>query len=272
MDMKKLTRIFTTVSLGMAIIHSCQKFEEPASPEPVLMTPNMTLAEFKSLYSGFPLEITTDTIILSGKVISSDKSGNVYRSLYIQDETAGLEVKIGKTGLYNDYIIGQTIYVKPQYLCLGTYGGSVQLGAVSTDSYYETSYIDAQALINRTIFKGSYGDPLPPMDITSSSQITESNVCKYVRILNASYQGGQDGLRTWAVSNDPETGREAEYGQQNFSIGSVNVVVRTSGYASFADYEVGMEIGDRCNLTGILTKYRDTYQLVLLDIEGVQKL
>lgn len=256
---------------GFAFMQSCQKFEEPAAPDPVQMIPNMSLADFKALYKGTPLEITSDTIVLSGQVISSDKSGNIYRSLYIQDGTAGLEVKIGKTGLYNDYMLGQTVYIMPKYLCLGTYGGSVQLGAVSADSYYETSYIDVQALIDRTIFKGSHGEPPAPMEITSSSQITEANVCKYVKLVNASYQGGQNGLRTWAVSSDPLTGAEAEYGQQNFSVDGRTVVVRTSGYASFADYEVGMETGDKCDITGILTKYRDTYQLVLLDIDGVKK-
>lgn len=263
--------ILTAVAL-IFLAASCQKFEEPASQEPVVMTPNMSLADFKSLYKGTPIEITTDTIVLSGKVISSDRSGNVYRSLYIQDESAGLEVKIGKTGLYNDYSLGQTIYIKPQYLYLGTYGESVQLGAVSTEERYETSYIDAQALINRTIFKGEKGDPLDPLEITSSSQINNSNVCRYVRLQNVSYQGGTDGLRTWAVSQNASNTGEAEYGQQNFTLGSATVVVRTSGYASFADVEVGMEIGQRCNLTGILTKYYDTYQLVLLDLDGVETL
>ena len=54
------------------------------------------------------------------------------------------------------------------------------------------------------------------------------------------------------------------------------MVVRTSGYASFADTPVedsGITgLGVRCNLTGILTKFNDTYQLVLLDLGGVEVL
>ena len=210
--------------------------------------------------------------VLEGKVISSDRTGNVYRSLYIEDETAGLEVKIGKTGLYNDYKLGQTIYIKPKYLCLGAYGESVQLGAVSLEEKYETSYIDAQELINKTIIRGPYGEELSPHEITSGSMINESMVCRYVRLNNAVYQGGADGLRTWAVKQDASLGIEAAYGQQTFKVDGKEVVVRTSGYAAFADVEVGMETGDVCNITGILTKFYDTYQLVLLQVEDVERL
>lgn len=48
------------------------------------------------------VEITEDYVI-KGKVISSDAQGNVYRTLYLQDETGAIEVKVGKTGLYNEY-------------------------------------------------------------------------------------------------------------------------------------------------------------------------
>lgn len=255
-----------------ALTAGCQKFEEPEPFVPAEMEATMTLAEFKALYTGFPMEITDGSIVLEGKVISTDRSGNVYRSLYIEDATAGLEVKIGRTGLYNDYKEGQTIYVKPKYLCIGAYGESVQLGAVSYEERYETAYIDAQALIDRTVFRGAYGEPLTPMDISSASQISDANLCRLVRLRNASYQGSEDGLRTWAVSQDPLTGQEAEYGQQTFRVDGKDVVVRTSGYASFADDEVGLEIGARCNLTGILTKYYDTFQLGLLDLDGVEEL
>ena len=94
-----------------ALTAGCQKFEEPEPFVPAEMEATMTLAEFKALYTGFPMEITDGSIVLEGKVISTDRSGNVYRSLYIEDATAGLEVKIGKTGLYNDYKEGQTISI-----------------------------------------------------------------------------------------------------------------------------------------------------------------
>lgn len=268
--MKRIIRYLTVLLAVCAALAGCKKFTEPEPYEFAHMEPTMTLADFKALYTGAPTEITDAGIVLEGKIISSDRSGNVYRTLYIEDSTAGLEVKIGKTGLYNDYKLGQTLYVKPQGLWLGTYGGSVQLGARSYEDRYETSWIDVQALIDQTIFRGEFGEPLPPTDIAEDTQVTDAMVCRYVRLVDVSYQGSSDGLRTWAVSNDPYTGREAAYGEQNFGLGKTTIVVRTSGYASFADTEVGLDIGTRCNLTGILTKFNQTYQLVLLDLDGVE--
>ena len=169
--MKRIIRYSTVLLAVCAALAGCKKFTEPEPYEFAHMEPTMTLADFKALYTGEPTEIKDDGIVLEGKIISSDRSGNVYRTLYIEDSTAGLEVKIGKTGLYNDYKLGQTLYVKPQGLWLGTYGESVQLGARSYEDRYETSWIDVQALIDRTIFRGEFGEPLPPTDIVEDTQV-----------------------------------------------------------------------------------------------------
>lgn len=267
---------FAALLAAMTAATACyQKFDEPLPQEYVEMEPTMTLAEFKALYRGYPVEITDESIVLEGRVISSDRSGNVYRSLYIEDGSAGLELKIGLRSMYNDYKLGQTIYVKPKYLWLGTYGESIQLGAASYDPEYETSFIEAPELIARTIFRGAPDSvELKPMIINNKAQVNDANVCRFVKLEGVVYQGGENGLRTWAIKQDPFLGSEAEYGQQNFKLGDMkdNIVVRTSGYASFAAEEVGMEVGQVCNLTGILTKFYDTYQLVLLDLTGVERI
>lgn len=265
--MKINIRLIAIVAFAMALT-ACTKWENPAPEEAANLTPTHTIAELKAMYKGAPLEIKDDSMIIGGKVISSDKSGNFYRSFYIQDETCGIEIKIGKTGLYNDYKEGQTIYVKPKYLCLGAYGGMVQLGAVSAEERYETAYIDTQALINRTVFKGALGEKVTPMEITSKSQIVVSNLGKLVTLKDAVYKGGDYGLTTWATKEDKDKGIEAASGNQNFTIDGKEVVVRSSGYADFADSPCP-PVGTVCDVTGVLTVYNSTYQLVILDLGGV---
>lgn len=256
--------------LAGLVLSACQpQWEAPERQNPAEMDPTMTLADFKRLYAGTPLQITDENLVVGGRVVSSDASGNFYRTFYIQDETGGIEVKIGKTGLYNDYPVGMQVYVKPKYLCLGSYGGMVQLGGVSSDPKYETAWIDAQSLIDRTIFKGKTGEKPEPLAVTSRSQINDALLGVYVRIENVRYTGGDDGLQTWAVREDKENGIQAASGNQNFDLDGFRIVVRSSGYADFASDPVP-EIGTRCNLTGILTKFYSTYQLVLNDIEGVE--
>ena len=110
------------------------------------------------------------------------------------------------------------------------------------------------------------------MVISSSSDINDDAVCKFVKIINASYQGGSSGLNTWAVKANSDLGIEADYGEQRFKVDGKEIIVRTSGYASFADTKVGMEINDKCNISGILTKFNSTYQLVIIDLDDVEKL
>jgi hypothetical protein len=121
-----------------------------------------TIKALKSMYKTPGVEITGN-IWIKGQVISSDRNGNVYRELYIQDETGGIDVKIGKSSLYSDYKLGQWVYVRCASLTLGSYSGMPQLGLDDPTGEYETSYIDLSVLVDQHIFKGAYATPLQPV-------------------------------------------------------------------------------------------------------------
>ena len=165
------------------ILSSCEeftpvftgKYPEPEQWSPVEMVVTHTIAELAEMYTpGRAFEIE-DAIVISGKVSTSDQAGNFYRSLYIQDETGGIELKMGKTGLYNEYKPGQTVYVACKGLWLGMYGydddeayggaGMVQLGFEDPTGEYETSYIEVQYLIDQHIFRGETGEPVEPVAV-----------------------------------------------------------------------------------------------------------
>lgn len=143
------------------------KYKNPDPYTPVEMEANTTIEQLKKMYvhSEGP-KVISEHIVIKGQVTSSDQSGNLYRSFYIQDETGGIEIKIGKTGLYNDYKLGQWIYIDCEGLTLGGYRGMINLGWKSTDEKYESSYIDVQALIDQHIFRGPFGEPVKPTVIT----------------------------------------------------------------------------------------------------------
>ena len=180
------------------------KYPEPEQWEPVQMTATHKIADLAEMYTpGSPFEIEDD-IVIAGQVSTSDQAGNFYRSLYIQDETGGIELKMGKTGLYNEYKPGQTVYVKCKGLWLGMYGydddsryggaGMVQLGFEDPTGEYETSYIEVQYLIDQHIFRGETGDPVEPVVITEAdlpgqwdTQADNPNVGRLVTIRGLKY-------------------------------------------------------------------------------------
>ena len=204
-----MRKIFFTIILSFLFLVSCKEWEplyssiydEPEITVPVVPEVNSTIAELKALYTGKPVKIEKD-IVIKGQVISSDEAGNIYRSLYIQDETGALELKIGKTSLYSDYKLGQWIYVKCSGLSLGAYEGMLQLGIKSDSEDYETSYIDVQMIIDQKIIKGERGKPVAPVSVTEAelnaalaSGSKDPLLGKYISLKGLTY-GAKSGYAT----------------------------------------------------------------------------
>lgn len=194
--MNKIFNIIGAAAVSLAALASCDEWEPVFTGDygkadvytPVTLTPNTTILDLKKLYTtpGTPVTISDD-IVIGGQVISEDRSGNVYKSLYIQDETGGIELKIGKNGLYNDYKLGQWVYVKCSGLTLGAYNGMVQLGWESNDSKYETSYIEVQYIIDTHIFRGEIGTPVAAKKVAEADLLKEENVGCYVELDGLTY-------------------------------------------------------------------------------------
>ena len=128
-----------------------------------------TIKALKSTYKNGKPEEVTGNVWIKGQVISSDKTGNIYRELYIQDATGGIDLKLGKSSLYSEFTPGQWVYVYCDGLTLGAYNGMPQLGLEAdqtTTNDYETSYIDVQAIIDQHVFRGEIDTPLQPAEVT----------------------------------------------------------------------------------------------------------
>ena len=79
----------TTILIILLIIVSCVKDSDYATPTIECDAPELTItntiSQIKDMYNfgGTPFE--TD-IVIEGYVVSSDKTGNIYKSLSIQDK------------------------------------------------------------------------------------------------------------------------------------------------------------------------------------------
>lgn len=178
------------------------EYDKPAVNQPVDMEANTTIAELAAMYeTGKPWTVDKN-IVISGIVSTTDKYGNFYKSFYIQDETGGIELKLGKNGLYNDYLPGQRIYVDCRDLELGMYGyksgsgnGMVQIGFNNGgDDTYETSYIESSILIDTHVFKGEVEGEVEPVELTvdqlpgsGDTQATNEYLGQLVTIKNLYY-------------------------------------------------------------------------------------
>ena len=183
-----MKRILAIFALAAALV-SCQSlieefepvftanYENPPATAKVQLEPNITIADLCAMYeTNNPWNIDQN-LIIAGRVTTNDQPGNFYKSLYIQDETGGIEIKLGKNGLYNNYRPGQMLYVRCFGLTLGMYGyksgnyggqGMIQLGYEDPTDKYETAYLESSYLIDSHIFPGETLDPVKPVEITES--------------------------------------------------------------------------------------------------------
>lgn len=100
-------------------------------------------------------------VYIKGKVISNDEEGNIYKSLHIQDHTAGIELKLNNNvGVRYKY--GSWVYVRLDGLYLGNYRMMLSLGGAPSESYnkagehkfYANSNLELQEVIDRHVFAG----------------------------------------------------------------------------------------------------------------------
>ena len=199
--MKKYIYILTTLLLA-----SCMEFGPLAgdykTPDPEKIyteaelegMPRKTISEVKAMYQGGPVTFTEDFYI-KGQITTSDREGNFYRGFYIQDETSGIEIKVGKTGMYNFYKPNQWIYVLCKGLTIGDYEGAKQIGKEDITGKYESTYLDIQMVIDRHVLKGEIGEPVDTLDLTGKSiydgsKLKEEYIGKLVKIDGLCYANG----------------------------------------------------------------------------------
>lgn len=105
--------------------------------------------------------LVEDDLYIKGKVVSDDEQGNVYKSLYIQDETGAIEVKLNNNvGVRFPY--GTWVYVRLKDLYIGNYRMMLNIGGAPSESYnkagehkfYANSNLEIQSIIDRHVFPG----------------------------------------------------------------------------------------------------------------------
>ncbi len=166
------------------------KYDDPAQEQIVDMKGmvNTTIADLKAMYKANKGPITIEkNVIIGGQVTTSDVVGNIYKSIYIQDSTAGIEIKIGKNALYNEYKLGQWVYVDCAGLTVGDYNGMIQVGYKDLTGEYETAYLEHQYIIDNHVFKGEQAEPVQPVVITEADLKKETNLGRLVTIKDLTY-------------------------------------------------------------------------------------
>jgi hypothetical protein len=246
--------LFLSVVLTIGVL-SCvdRTFDEP---EFLFEDPNLevtqSIAALKAGHVGGQFEILDGGNIISGIVVANDKSGNFYETFVIADETGGIEVKVNKRSLFNNFPVGRKVFIKTDGLVLGDYNDLIQLGFSSLDEGFigipAESYDDY-------IFGGSLNNSFV-VDTLSIGDLTMNYTSMVVCLKDVQFSDADLGYTYADATYKVTTNRTL------VDCAGREVLIRTSGYASFAGKPVP---GGKGTITAVMSRYRNDIQLFLRD-------
>lgn len=261
--MKLLNKFSLLLLASSFAFTACERdYDAPPLAEPEYTGPaaNLTIAELREQCAAAtedaPIIITQEQVI-KAIVTANDESGNIFKKIYLQDETGAIEMEVDQNSVYNYYPVGQTVYVDLNRLSISVYGDEQQLG--HPDGYlYRTPWEDFQTHVQKDGWaKPEEVVPIVIDDISTVNTNVDQYKFRLVQFTNVSFENG--GKNPFAP--------EENYGEENIVDSHGNtLMVRTSSYANFAS-DILPE--GRGNVTGILGRFRGTWQLTLRTIDDV---
>ncbi len=146
----------------------------------------------------------TEPLYTRGKVITTDRYGSIYKSVFLYDEKteSAIELKLN-SGNYVFYAPGRELFVKLQGLVLGNYRGMVSIGAASGNNEYSNDNIELPVMIAEHVFRGeqigmSKADTL----VVNSSNYTSLNDDDLGRLVRFEGVTSTFGKAPWGYKNN----------------------------------------------------------------------
>ena len=267
--MKKYFSIIRIFILSLTVfLTSCVQDDEYSTPDLQgkcqTLTPTKTIAEVKTAYASNTATITDD-IIIEGYVSSSDESGNVYKTIYLQDApenpTQGLVVSVDAVSTYTSYPQGSKVYIKLKGLAFGKYGSVLQVGYNNLDPVTNTitfGRIPEKLVGNHLVRSCAPKVKIVPKVITLSQlgSTIDPLIGALVQVNNAEFPINL--LCNIYAPNGTSVDRQIVDPTRNTP--ATTRVVRNSGYASFAADQLPSGNG---TFIGVLSRYNSTYQFYI---------
>ncbi len=222
-----------------------------------------TIAQLLAMRTTASFDTLPENMVIKGVVVSSDKEGNCYKFLAIQDGTAGIQIQINNSILYQKYPLGQTVYVKCKELVLSEYRGLLQLNWLHEGASVRLPSTKEADVI----FRDSVPKTQPkPAIIKKGDDIAPVLYNQLVKLENCYFESPGVTYHD-ASSGYSATSRYVYLNDEN----RTRITVRTSSYATFASSLTPSGNGD---LVGILTVYAGytstEQQLILRSLDDVQ--
>ncbi len=283
--MRNLKTYLGLMILGLAGLTGCQDDFDAPNPDSLVpvatIQPTTTILDIKTEFwsdddnyiDSIPAREDGSHYVVSGRVVSSDASGNIYNNLVIQDESAALSISVRRRSLYQQYPVGQEVVIDLTGMYIGKFSGLQQLGFPDYSERYgwQATFMPYPFLTEHLQLNGSPFEKLPDgtterhhvdtltvtlPEINAANGSPESLRKMQSRLVRINDVYFQDAGTTFCTEHKVTTNRTIYDNDGNF------LTLRISGYANFWSDIIPAEHGD---VVGILGYFNSAWQLLPID-------
>ena len=244
------------VAVIFSLISCSDKFEAPPIKMPVYsgQPANITIAEFREQYATRPSRtVIVEDYILRVVIIGNDISGNIYKQIYVADNTGGINIGVDQNSIYASNRVGQEVFIKLKGLASVVYGGELQIGYRGTYA----NRIPWEIYREHVFFNGFPEVTSARARVVTIPQITDNMVNTLVELRNVSFVNpGANFTTNNAVTEEMIIDSDGN-----------TLAVRTSSYCDFANDSLP---SGRVTLVGILGRYNGAWQFTLRDKNDIR--
>jgi len=260
--MKKINSSIPLIVLFCMAIACNKKFDEPPPYKGPDVKANLSIRDLRSMHFPGNFEKLLDEFIIEGIVIADDSGDNFYKSIVVQDSTAGITIRLDGFGLYNSYPVGMRIIIKLKNLWLGDYAKMIQLGAGvdRSDPVFPELIAIPQPLFDRYLIKESLHNVVIPKTVRLD-ELNDSLQSCLVRIADVEIAPADTGKPYADAINKLSVNHLIR------SCTGGGAVLRSSGFASFANLKTPRGNG---NIIAVYSVFRTEKQLLIRDTADVQ--
>ncbi len=123
---------------------------------------NHKIADLRTICQGGCTPISAN-IVCEGRVTSSDAANNFYRTLVVEDESGGVEVKLGTHSTASRYPIGLSVSLRLNGTALMVENGVVQMGLPPQSFDSSPREMESQVVIDEYVIRSTMVEPIAPM-------------------------------------------------------------------------------------------------------------
>jgi hypothetical protein len=244
---QKIKGISFLAATFMLLTTACvdQEFDVP-EPANIPVGEINTIADLRQLHldnNTLPIAFTEDVSVF-GVITMDGNSGNIYRTAFLQDETAAVSLRLmSPGGLYE----GDSVRINLKGTRLGAYENMLQIDSVHVGN--NVVKISTQKRVE------------PELTDINTLMTTPSMQGKLIRLEGVEFHQNELGQTLADSANLLSMNRILRDCTGN------EIIVRTSGYASFANELVPAGNG---SIVAILAQFRDDRQLFIRHMDEVQ--